>query len=158
MSDRLDHIRARFAEQKIRERFNGLTHQGGTGSGNVPLKGYRTEVSGAIPTLRQCGLAQLLVFWASKAKNEASEEAAVFDDLLSWLSLAPTTQALAQASGTGQSARFALGLGNRQARIQALLQRSSREIALFEAEAEAIIGWLKRLVEGRYKSLPEKAP
>ncbi len=104
------------------------------------LKEYRSVVLGAVPYLRQAGLLQLAAFWLGKRDVERQ----VLEDLLLWLSTSRvTSNVCTQRNGLPTHAE--------PASLQWLLGCSAQEIALLEAEAEAYLGWLKRVAEGLWK-------
>ena len=151
----LDHRRAAFATRRlITERFGEppseqlLVH-------GASLAKYRSVVLSAGVYLRECGLLQLVAFWLSKAKNDtkgqsAAAETAVLEDLVSWLVECEVTRGLCTASDE----RTAVTARPVPEQLCALVERSALHLSLLERESLAMIGWLKRVAEGLYKSRP----
>jgi CRISPR type III-B/RAMP module-associated protein Cmr5 len=152
MSSSLDQARAEFAAKRV------LGNHQYAGFGTVPrdkekvqlgsgitttLKEYRSVVMGAVPFLQQCGLLQLAAFYASK--GEAHH--AVLADLAAWLKASPLTKGL--CSG--------LRVAGPKDTFQDLAAKSASELMILEAESEAILTWLKRLVEAKAKELEAQA-
>jgi CRISPR type III-B/RAMP module-associated protein Cmr5 len=147
MTQHLDHLRAKFAAERIMgadnyQAFGNVvseTDQVTLGNGATTTLGdYLSVVQGAVPFLRQCGLLQLAAFYASK-KNQHH---AVLTDLAAWLRESPLT------SG------FCTALNDTPAAIVAQLTNLEPSLLpLLEAEAEAILVWLKRLAEAKAKEL-----
>lgn len=150
MQEHLDHLRARFAENIVHERFKDCRRHD-----DKPLKPYRSIVLNAVPFLRQCGLLQVFAFWYSKGGGEGKEDKHVLHDVLSWL--ASPDSALTSSICDGVSPKRAPVSDSPEAAFGPLLARTSIEIAVLEAEAEAYLTWLKRLVEGRYQELKHRA-
>jgi len=111
------------------------------------LKNYRSVVMGAGSYIRQAGLLQLAAFWLSKREVEHQ----VLEDALLWLRRSQVTQGVCNQ-------RDGLPTGAEPASLQWLLGCSAQEIALLEAEAEAYLGWLKRVVEGLWKEWAQQEP
>jgi CRISPR type III-B/RAMP module-associated protein Cmr5 len=143
MPDTLEHCRARFASRVVNRRF-GATRD----ASDKKLRSYRSTVLGAVPMLRESGLLQVFAFWYSK-----EDKRPVLEDVLEWLASAENRRTAALCAA--QRDRSAVVAGNLDAGYRALLERNSRQLAVIEDEAEAVLGWLKRLVEGRVKSLEE---
>lgn len=147
----LDHERAKEAGERLHAAFKGARSQ-------KDLKGYRTVALQAPVYLRQVGLIQLVAFWLSKKGAEVE----VLKHLLGWLERAPSTKEIC-AQKTEQQGRNTL-VTRRPLKYSArfdeiagpLLARTAEDVAILEAEAEAFLGWIKRLVEGRYQNLPKK--
>ena len=157
MAEDLDHLRGRYAESVVRLHFGGCSSQADHGcdeaTRRVKIKDYRGVVLNAIPFLRQCGLLQVAAYWYSKGDDER----AVLRDVLGWL-VAPDS-ARTRTVCEPRTDRGAIpATGDLRHVFDPLLKRSSAEVALLEAEAEALLMWLKRLVEGRWKGLPGGAP
>jgi len=124
---RLDTERAAYAAERINQ---------GSMTGEA-LKKYRSAVNNAPAYLRQCGLLQLAAFYGS-----GKDRRPVWDDLWGWLTQASTTRVLLNSASNASSL---------SQQIDALSALSSHELAFLEREAEAIIGWLTRLTEAKYK-------
>lgn len=152
MSSSLDQARAEFAAT------HALGNQQYTAFGDVAgvkdrvelgskitttLKEYRSVVMGAVPFLQQCGLLQLAAFYASK--GDAYH--AVLADLAAWLKASPLTKGLCGS----------LHVAGPKDTFQDLAQKSASELMILEAESEAILAWLKRLVEAKAKELEAQA-
>jgi CRISPR type III-B/RAMP module-associated protein Cmr5 len=135
----IDHARAERAYDDAKTNIPEGDHK--------TAKRYRTVVLSAPMQLRQVGLLQLAAFWLSKKE----EERKVLGNILSWLKQSETAREVLVERPDRPAIRVS---ANRLHEVmEPLLMRNSSEIALLEAEAEAYLGWLKRLTEGRYKML-----
>ncbi len=151
----LDHLRAKAANEALsRLVINPRSQQ--------CLKRHRTVLRGAALYVRQVGLLQALAFWLSKK----GEECNVANQLMYWLETGPDhTRSIcsarsaqsAQGSQPAVAARDAVQ-GVNYAVVAPLLQRTSTEIAILEADAAALLDWLSRLTEGLHQSLPKSPP
>lgn len=135
MSTPLDHQRAVAVSRKLQLRKFA--------DPKVELDKYRSVVLGAGLALRQSGLLQLATFWA--AKKGAPRD--VLEDLVSILAELPPARAICQRRDDAGP------LPGKDAceTVASLIQRSAAEVALLSAEAEAVLGWMKRLVEGYHQ-------
>lgn len=129
--ERLETLRARFASGKLVERFGSLVEL------TEELKKYRSAALNAPAYLRQCGILQLAAFYASKEDLNP-----LLEDIWEWLCQSPLTSRL-----LGSASREVASI------VGELANKNNTELALLEQEAEAIILWLKRLAEARYRSL-----
>ena len=152
MSSSLDRARAEFAI----ERALGDASHCGFGDVNseakevtlfngyrTTLKEYRSVVMSAVPFLRQCGLLQVAGFYASKK----GAHHAVLADVAAWLKASPLSKGLCGD----------LRHGNPTQTFQDLTRKSAAELSILEVEAEAILTWLKRLVEAKAKELEPRS-
>ena len=148
MASRLDHERAVYAAKRVLEaRFpqaRSIQHKDER-DGGFTLEAYRSLLLGAGVMLRQCGLLQWAAFYLSKKP----EHWAVLEDVFGWLRECAVTRPL---TGAGDSVP-ALPHPINHDLLPALIARSSRALWVFEAEAQEILHWFKRVVEGLYKAL-----
>lgn len=133
-ADTLDHQRAREANEDIPERFKDSFDEKRFNE----LKKIRSVLLSSVAELRQVGLLQLTAFWMSK--NE-SEHRFALDCLRKWFAHedCPVKPLL-----EGPYNQF-------DQLFKALLESNTQTVSLFEAEAEAYLEWLRRLIEGLYK-------
>jgi len=133
----IDHERARYVEGRITERYGaaGPVQEARKGE----LEKYRSAALNAVPFLRQTGLLQLAAFWNANKKD--APEHLLLGHLLKWLTVSPVTKELFPSRPVASA----------ESALASLLSLTSDGLALAEAEAEALLGWVKRIVEGRYK-------
>jgi CRISPR type III-B/RAMP module-associated protein Cmr5 len=105
------------------------------------LKKYRSIVLSAGTAVRQIGLPQYTAFCLSKG----GEHLLVSQHLYEWLKRSDATRDIMHDLDSSQlvdaSAAF----------MTKLLQRNSMQMALLEAEAQAVLVWMKRMTVGLEK-------
>lgn len=137
----LDHERGRHAAQRVlQHRFTEQAFKDDREGTKKELKNYRSVIMGAGTYIRQAGLLQLAAFWLGKRDVERH----VLEDVLRWLRESRATHGIC-------AERDGLPAGASPASLEWLLGCSAQEIALLESEAEAYLGWLKRITEGLWK-------
>lgn len=165
-SENLEHQRARHANSRVELRFGQATTQ------SNELKEYRAVALQSVASIRQSGLLQTVVFWLSKCSakqdqgtGESTEgkrrtgEDWVLSDVLDWLVReCAMTRSICGSSqgGSPRSKPVKADLARPFEITEPLLARNSWEIALLESETLAYLGWLRRLVEGRWKALKKQ--
>lgn len=153
MADSVEHLRARYADSRMREHFASCRspeHKGADAlTSDVTLRQYRSVISGAATFVRQCGIVQVAAFWCSKKEAED----AALADVLAWLSHADNAITRPLCVAADRRRPIDGDVTPRVDAIQALLQRSADELRRLDAESVAIIAWLSRFAEGRYKAV-----
>lgn len=124
----LDHEAARFAHGCVTQRFGALTTL------TDDFKKYRSALLSAGPTIRQMGLLQTAAFWNA---NDTDGFRGLMEDVFGWFAASKVAKAAWPSSAVN---------GDPLAR---LFDRDSAQLAVLEMEADRVIGFLKRLVEGR---------
>jgi len=123
----IDHLRLKhavYAVSKIRD-----------------LKKYRSIVLSAGTAVRQIGLLQYTAFCLSKG----GEYLLVSQHLYEWLKRSDATCDIMHDLDSSQLADASAAF------MAKLLQRSSMQLALLEAEAQAVLVWMKRMTVGLEK-------
>ena len=149
----LDHLRAKAAAKAIYRNGDGIDCElkRALDRGDYkPLKRYRSVICNAPTYVRQVGLLQALAFWMSK---DRFAEPLVVQHLIEWLS----------SDGPEHTKRICevkpaieYKTNDRMSFVEPLLERTSTQIAVLEAEAEVYLGWLGRIIEGIHAGLPKK--
>jgi CRISPR type III-B/RAMP module-associated protein Cmr5 len=147
----IDFLRARYAIDTVKRRYGSAKSINAKDSKNYPLREYRSIALSAGSFIRQCGLLQVFAFYHSKQGTET----ALMNDLVRWL--ASTDSAFTYSICADALQRDPICSKDDTTKIlQALVQRDSQEIALLEEEAEAVLLWIKRVVEGIYQTLKKE--
>jgi CRISPR type III-B/RAMP module-associated protein Cmr5 len=147
----IDFLRARYAIDTVSARYRSPHSVDQKNSKGYSLKEYRSTALSAGSFIRQCGLLQVFAFYHSKGKADV----ALMNDIVEWLG---HNDAALTRSICAESSRCATPIrsGETTAILQALVQRDSQEVALLEEEAEAVLLWIKRVVEGIYQKTKAK--
>lgn len=161
MSRSLDHRRANHAHKCLNSRIAQKFQFGGQGdgAGNQRREAYSAVIKGAAMNLRCLGLLQLTAFWLSKYKlpkpgtGPRFAEVQVAQDLYSWFVECPVTQHFCQAGDSPRQHALNFTADDPYSVVEPLLERTTHEIRLLEAEGMAYLAWLARLTEGYVRSL-----
>lgn len=142
----IDHQRAQHAATAVGELINGIDDAASfQKKGRENLKKYRTVVLNAGTAIRQIGLAQFTAYGLSKGDAHWI----VLRDVYRWLERSDATRELTEKANKRHKLTWSGGVGV----MNALVERTSAEIMVLEAEAQQYLQWLKRLTEGAWKDL-----
>jgi CRISPR/Cas system CMR-associated protein Cmr5 small subunit len=140
----LDHDRARYAYEQLQQEVDRISKAAGDNACK-PLGELRSVLLAAPVLLRRHGLLQTLTFWRSKKEREGerwSGERWAAKAIIGWLLEAEST--------AWALTRSKISAADTRAATAHLTTLQPATIALLEAEAESMAGWLKRAVEGHW--------